>query len=318
MMTKKLQGFLSSDSRLWLMGFAILMIVSLHFCMYGNLMRYDILRFFFSKGYLGVDIFFLLSSYGLCYSYNNNSLKKYYANRLNRLFPIYAVFLLLLLAFFKVVLPYPKLVVALFQISGISLFTGVEIEWFIPALILLYVLFPLLYEGVTWLYKNCFVSVLALLFILVLASPYASRYISMFVVERLPIVVTGILFYLVCQDNDSRSLCVVVLFGGVLSILFSAMGLVNERLTSILCVPAAVLLLSQAEIALPFPKLMQFLGKHTLEIYLAQNLALNQFYANNDMSFILKTVVASGIIVVGSVVLWGVQEGWNRIRILGN
>lgn len=61
------------------MGIAILWIIGYHFYLtqeefINNFAPLQILKFLFGKGFVGVDVFFLLSSFGLCHSLENNKL----------------------------------------------------------------------------------------------------------------------------------------------------------------------------------------------------------------------------------------------------
>lgn len=310
---KEFKAFLSGANRQWLMGFAILWVIAFHFCMYGNLLHVEALNFLFGKGYLGVDIFIFLSAYGLCYSYEKRSLREFYAQRFRRLFPMYLVFVVALVLAFASLSPYSQVVTAALQITGLSSFFGLELEWYIPALIVIYALFPLIFRGLERLYSRGIWWVLALVALLVVVEPLLSKVIFYLFVIRLPLVVIAVAAFFAVREESSEKLLTILVFAAILGFCFSGHEMLNGSQTGMLLMPLILFGLSQLRLSLPLQGLMGFLGKHTLEIYLAQNLALNQFYANYDMDFGLKSVIAVGVIVVGSVVLWGVQEGWNKI-----
>ena len=70
----------SKDARTYLMGLAIISVVMVHVSTQEiEHPIYKLISFVFSNGHLGVNVFFLLSAYGLCFSYNRNSLKKFYS-----------------------------------------------------------------------------------------------------------------------------------------------------------------------------------------------------------------------------------------------
>ena len=137
----------------FLMGFSILWIMAFHLAMFGGLSHISVVNLFLGTGYWGVDIFFFLSAYGLCYSFNNYGLKEFYIHRVKKLFPIYLLFLVLLFLFFPATRGDSWLSVLLLQITGVATFANLQIEWFIPDLILLYITFPLLYKALEGLYK---------------------------------------------------------------------------------------------------------------------------------------------------------------------
>lgn len=305
--------FLSGANRQWLMGFAILWVIAFHFCMYGNLLHVGALNFLFGKGYLGVDIFIFLSAYGLCYSFEKRSLRDFYVQRLRRLFPMYLVFVAVLVTVYASLMPYTPVLAGALQLTGLSNFFGMEVEWYIPALIMIYAMFPLIFRGLEWLYSRGICWVLALVLCLVLAAPVLSKGIFYLFVIRFPLVVIAIAAFFAVREDSYDKLLILFVFAALVGFCFSGHEMLNGSQTGMLLLPLILFGLSQLRLSLPLGNVMSFLGRHTLEIYLAQNLALNQFYANDDMSFILKTIVAVGIIIGGSVILWGVQEGWNRL-----
>ena len=120
----------SIDSdRLLYYGIAILFVVFYHALCFGH----SFIAFkIFKYGYIGVDIFLFFSGYGLCYSYGKS-----------RLFIVYAIFKSLALS----VLGNETLstwdwfcnitTLSYYQIGGMF------IDWYLCALLLLYITFPL-------------------------------------------------------------------------------------------------------------------------------------------------------------------------------
>lgn len=301
----KFVDFLSGRNRQWLMGFAVLWVIAFHFCMYGNLLRIGVLNFLFGKGYLGVDIFFFLSSYGLCYSYNKRSSGEYYRQRARRLFPMYLVFVLALVLCFRNLLPYSSWLSALLQITGGANFAGMELEWYIPALILLYIFFPLIFKGIEKIYNWGYLYVIALLLVFVIAAPFISKVVFYLFAIRFPIIIIGVATYLAIREGDERKLLAILVAAAVIGFCFSGKEMLNGSQTGMLVLPLILYGLAQIGMKLPAGSAMEFCGRHSLEIYLAQNIALNQFYANYDnVGFIEKTAIAIVIIAVGGFVLY--------------
>ena len=85
------------EIRYCLMGVAMIMIVLFHVSQ--TLNSDDVIgklfNYVFGEGWVGVDLFFLLSTFGLCYSYNNNSLSHFYKRRIFRLIPLYPLALII-------------------------------------------------------------------------------------------------------------------------------------------------------------------------------------------------------------------------------
>lgn len=75
-----------------------------------------------------------------------------------------------------------------------------------------------------------------------------------------------------------------------------------------LMIPGLLCLLSLGPISMPLKSIFSFLGKHSLELYLAQSFALNQFFLKSDMAYIPKCLIALGLIVSGAFILFLFQE----------
>ena len=91
------------NTRYYWMGIAIMLIVLCHIqytCIWNGI-GYKIINFLFRNGDCGVEIFLLISVYGLCYSYCSNSLKDFYIRRFIRIFPMYILFLIIPLCFYN-------------------------------------------------------------------------------------------------------------------------------------------------------------------------------------------------------------------------
>lgn len=67
------------DYRKQFMGIAILMVLLYH--LYCCLPNIEVLHLF-KYCYGGVDVFMLVSGYGLCFSYKKNSIKDFYIHRM--------------------------------------------------------------------------------------------------------------------------------------------------------------------------------------------------------------------------------------------
>ncbi len=93
-------------------------------------------------GFFGVDIFFLLSGMGLIHAIEKYSLSEFYKRRFLRVLPPYVLMAIVLM--FASGWSFPQFLKNLF---GITFFTEniYALLWFVPAITILYVLFPLYY-----------------------------------------------------------------------------------------------------------------------------------------------------------------------------
>lgn len=304
-----MERLLGKENRAYLMGMSILWIVAFHYCFYGDLLSSGFFKLLFSRGYVGVDIFLFLSAYGLCFSFERNGIGRFYLNRLKRLFPMYVLFVAVAVYFFHQYYSDSAVKLAVFQCSGLASFRMVDFEWFIPALIVLYALFPLLYKGVRWLYDHCKWILPVLILAVALLVPVISKVVFPIFAYRFPIFILGIVAFLAMQNDDGKYLLAVF----VTCAIFAVVTKVSEGLMLSLLVPLVLWGLGGIEMKFPFEKPICFVGKHSLEIYLAQSLALNQYYLYSDAPFVLKCLIALVIIVVGSFVLYYFQKGFYSI-----
>ena len=104
---------------------------------------------FFKYGYATVDIFMLLSGFGLCYSYTKNSVKRFYYRRFIKIIPL-NIISGLIVSFFvysqsKEISPWDIFC----NISTLSYYGlgGIYWNWFIPSILLLYILLRHYHSG---------------------------------------------------------------------------------------------------------------------------------------------------------------------------
>lgn len=134
-----------SNYRGALMGFAILIIVFYHFCNRGGTTVIDkVLRGLFSQGYVGVDIFMVVSGLGLTYSLlKNENLREYYIKRWVRIFPFFTFITLVECWLIRG----ESFGLALLRSTTLGYWLGFPyIDWYIPALVGLYVIFPTIFH----------------------------------------------------------------------------------------------------------------------------------------------------------------------------
>lgn len=140
---------LLSEKRDSLMGLAMLLVV-LHHLPVNIPHPFHLADWIHRNGGFGVDIFLLLSGIGLAFSITKcKSLKEYYTRRIVRIFPLYC-FVICLVTIIKIhwraydINPLGLL----FEITTLGHWIGKDsFDWFIPNMVLLYAVFPLLYAA---------------------------------------------------------------------------------------------------------------------------------------------------------------------------
>lgn len=293
-----------------LMCFAVLWVVMFHYSMYGNLLRFGVFDFLFGKGYLGVDLFFFLSAYGLCYSLTGHSLKEFYLRRVKKLYPLYLLYITLFLVFFSGGYDIPWNKVVVFQTTGLMTFTGIDIEWFVPALTVLYITFPLVYKIIEAIYKMGVWFSIAFIAVVSIISPLLSGCVFYLFPPRFVVIVVAVLTYFAVRDNKEQYILTIYSFCAILGVCYLGSDKINVSQTGSLILPVILFIISQVRLSFPEIRLVRFIGSHTLEIYLAQNLAFNHFLSTLSFPFYISSLIAFGLVVVCSLILIYFQKGF--------
>lgn len=191
---------LISKYRTHLMGFSIIWVMAFHLAAQGKeSFDFFILNPIIGNGYGGVDIFLFLSGIGLVRSWNGclkagsiiEALKLFYLKRLKRLFPAYIIVCLIYIGIRQL-----NLVHGILCISTIGHWIGIgRYDWYIPTILVYYLIFPFLYKI---LIRNgkvtvvcTFFTVVAICLCLFMEYPYIED-VRVFSLSRLPIFCLGI------------------------------------------------------------------------------------------------------------------------------
>lgn len=176
------------------MSFAALLILIFHLWIF--VARGSVIENFIVKtGYIGVDMFLLLSAYSLT-SRPLLDIKKYYLSRL----PIYLKFVGFTIA--ASLINKWGLLRCIRIITGIELFQkgGGSFLWFLPAIVIVYLVFPLLnkiFKFKPWINTSIILSLW--FFVGIMVTKY-SAYTGMFIFwNRIPIMLVG---YLLAKYGD--------------------------------------------------------------------------------------------------------------------
>lgn len=152
----------AKGDRSFYMGIAIILVILFH--SQGFISDFPILKVFIF-GSIGVDVFLFLSGLGLCYSLTNHTTGNFYLRRFIRIFPLFLIFALIKSLY---TVKFDNIVLSPFDwfcnLTTISYYRvgGTFIDWYISALILLYLLFPIFYRITnlkSMLLVTCFITV---------------------------------------------------------------------------------------------------------------------------------------------------------------
>lgn len=266
------------DNRAYLMGVATIWIVLFHIWMWNNtsgIVESPWWISLFRRGYVGVDIFIFLSVYGLQASIERNTLGRYYLNRLKRLFPLYFFFLLTLFATFEHSCPFDRMLIqSLYQITGLSLFQypqffscGFCFDWFTPAIIVIYIVFPLASRILRYIHQKGLVLEIISLVILALVGDWLYYRWHMPVrglTFRMPLMMLGVLTYWYIKENNARNILTLYTVSVVIGYLCD-----NKMHMQTMFLPALLLVYSLTSFRLPFEKFLKFVGRYSFEVYVA-------------------------------------------------
>jgi peptidoglycan/LPS O-acetylase OafA/YrhL len=263
-----------SKNRQNLMGTSILLILLYHaFCWIPP--EQNNLFTLFKYGYIGVDIFMLLSGFGLCYSYTKNSIIMFYVRRLVRIFPLYIISGTIISMFIIQHGEDMSIWDFFCNISTLSYYNvgGTYWNWYIPAIVLFYLLFPIMYIGYKK-YSTTLYLITNLVVIITTLFPIPWQYECL--ITRIPIFVLGILIYLNQRNTSVQKELFLLTFASF--IICSAYNLSSYYLTATFC-PLLLLLISR--LGEEWPQAEKFhikykcfnIGKYTLEIFLGNSIS---------------------------------------------
>lgn len=246
-------------------------------------------------GYLGVDIFFFLSAYTLsCKQIAYLSFLK------NRIVSVYGKFL-----FFLIVAALIKkwsLTVFLKNALFIMLFSkgGGAFLWFLPAIMLFYILFPLFLTW-NWKYKVPMVLVLWLFVGILVEKAIGCSQVFIFY-NRIPVIMIG---YLLQKHDLKKWVCTILLVVGIIIIYLAGfqakLNVPFSDFYFVLGIPVVVGLAGLSS-NIGNSKLVKFLASVTLEVYAVQMLwgpkLVNLFYKQIGNSLTTNILTISAVFVI--------------------
>lgn len=282
----KLNYKLISTYRTQLMGLAILWVMLYHSTL--NLSSIPVVGEIQAYGYGGVDIFLLLSGLGLYYAYRKNTGSlTFYQRRLQRILPTYLPVVLIFCLLYWLIGEMSFADVIL-NLTTLSFWIGLDdrFDWYVPALLVLYLLTPLYMHFFTM--KNKVLSVVAAaltgLLLSVVFSGTSLSYLLIFTI-RIPIFFAGPLIGYFIERNQVITrrhgiMYMGMLLSGVL-VLVAAQRYWGDYIWSYglwwypfilitlpLCLLIAGLLQSIERRGWSKFRFISFCGTHSLEIYL--------------------------------------------------
>lgn len=310
-----------SKYRSSLMGIAMLSVFLFHSM--GNWMPSPI-RNIAAHGTIGVDVFLFLSAMGLTYSITKNPcVIAFYKRRIWRIMPTYwlimtCVYLFVITLMFLHIMPdnyYPIprncwQWVQAYTTLGYWVKDGIYYLWYIPAILLLYLLFPFLHIFFVmsrWTYLLCFVPAIVIAFI----HPNIAWYHNL-LLYRVGIFLWGGIFtieFLQRERNVKRWIVYVI---GVLAFLFYLMRMEMELemfnrvleeslfFVTLPCILVCVAWLCRFRF---FEITTSFVGKISLEFYLIHEFVMRFMETVSNVIITMSPMVQKLMTLVVSLLL---------------
>lgn len=306
-----MERIIGKDYRAYWMGIAMVLVILLHLVYQREEIDpfFRFLRMLFLQGDSGVNIFFFLSSVGLCHSLNGNGVKRFYWRRICRIFPIYVIYLIFV----------RYLVVTgggnwyfLMRLTGLNMFAWRELSgdaWYMSALLVLYAIFPLLYfllqSKFLLRWYSIFFLVCLLTFVYYLPGVH-NHFHAMFH-ARLQVILLGIATYKYLRCGKERDL--IKLYGAVAAL---ALFTYNDC-AFYFYIPLVLWAFDKGSLPFYGMKFFSFIGRHSLEVYLAQVITLQVLFANSDGNFYTDAIKYLLLTIPVAFALWGIQTGFWQI-----
>lgn len=285
------------------MGLSMLMVFFYHF---------DQIHFY--PGFLGVDLFLFLSTYGLCNSFEKYSLGTFYKRRIIRIVPMFMM--MGIGACMIACLSHHSQLSAwdwFCNISSLNYYGlgGFVFEWYLCFLLLVYLLFPLLYKlcksaVITRMGGSFLLSAVLVMSLFLLTKGFNWYYNT--AIGRVPICIMGILCYPFSENSSFLKKSLLFGLGFLTAIYLYHAKMCNTYVLLYMLAPIVIVLLgwlvSIINKVIFVKRIVEAIGKNTLEIYVAnvlvclyrtspENIFLNQPLAVSLLLYlILNTLLA--------------------------
>ena len=255
---------------------------------------------------IGVDIFMLLSAYGLCYSINKNSIKEFYKRRYSRVVPLYIILVGVVLTH-NLLMGGAKTVDILGASTTLFIWGVGDIffDWYLTAILYFYLAFPLFYKALSK-YGLLAYFVLSMAFLSV-AWYLPTTWFQNSALCRVPIFLAGIQIYVAKRKSIATSLMLSFFF------LLTCFSYITGKvcLTYYMAPFVISLLIAFAYIINKIEKvkaILEYIGKYTLELYVANCLAMKLVPLSS--SILGKYMIYYGVILTLTILF-----GWINKRI---
>lgn len=257
---------------------------------------------------MGVDIFMLLSGYGIAKSLDRNSTKQFYINRIRKIIPLW---LIMISAAYAIKLSGGVnlgIDVLLLNMTSLSFYYNPDLlpEWYLSTLIMFYVVSPLLKK---LLEKYGWGLLILVGFAVVLEEEYFGngRWQYMNAIARFPLYLCGMQCAISNKVNLPYKVTVLLFFVSI-AFFFQGLHYLFSTCAVFLVVQIANILIDKWGVLKN--KLFNWIGSHTLEIYVGNTIAAEiagQIFSP-EMDVLIKVSVDIMMTIGLSLLLWKINS----------
>lgn len=272
----------------------------LFFHLWAPLTSTQIEQFILKTAYVGVDMFFFLSAYSL--AGREIDYVPFLKDRVLKLYAKFA-FIVLIMALFSKSFGVIRVVKSLTLIEFFQKGGGAFL-WFIPAILILYIIYPLFLK---WNSRLKVIWVLLIWLIAGVFSEHVLSYTAVFIfTNRIPVILAGYLFKTYCTKNNNlrRSFIVLIPLGVLLLYMYGFKVRLNfpiKDMFYVLAIPSVIGIVMLSSYVKKYA-VTESLGSVTLELYAVQMIFGQQIliWAYNVFN---KNALLTNIFVTGVMLL---------------
>ena len=289
----------------------------LFFHLWAPITSTQIEQFVLKTAYVGVDMFFFLSAYSL--AGREIDYVPFLKDRVLKLYAKFAFFVLIMALFSKSF----GVIRAVKSLTFIEFFQkgGGAFLWFIPAILILYIIYPLFLK---WNSRLKVIWVLLIWLVAGVFSEHVLSYTAVFIfTNRIPVILAGYLFKTYCTENNNlrHSFIVLIPLGALLLYMYGFKVRLNfpiKDMFYVLAIPSVLGLVTLSSYVKKYA-LLDSLGSITLELYAVQMIfgqrILMWAYNVFNKNALLTNIFVTGVMLLLAYIISHVIKRGERLII---
>ena len=289
----------------------------LFFHLWAPLTSTQIEQFILKTAYVGVDMFFFLSAYSL--AGREIDYVPFLKDRVLKLYAKFAFFVLIMALFSKSF----GVIRAVKSLTFIEFFQkgGGAFLWFIPAIFILYIIYPLFLK---WNSRLKVIWVLLIWLVAGVFSEHVLSYTAVFIfTNRIPVILAGYLFKTYCTENNNlrHSFIVLIPLGALLLYMYGFKVRLNfpiKDMFYVLAIPSVIGLVMLSSYVKKCA-VTDSLGSITLELYAVQMIfgqrILMWAYNVFNKNALLTNIFVTGVMLLLAYIISHVIKRGERLII---